>query len=310
MASETTPKAVLYWFPGSVWASVPRLVASEKGFTDNELERRIVDLGKGENFSPAYLKIHPQGHVPALVVPYEHTLDDGVRTKFKAITTTANVCDFLDRSTNSSSFAAPSLSPATIESSSTSKDLIEHIHQDSVDPNTLLLVWRNEAERKVKAGGLPGGFLKGRQGALERYAKEVGDSDLKLKAFYEKKIQENGGLLSLLEGKGDASGIEAKAKDLWTNVGKTVELLETKLQPGAAYLLGDQISLADLHCGAWLARVLACAGATSITDTEANLKALEANLAGAKVGPKFAAWAQALFERESFKEAYGEDGLH
>lgn len=116
-----------------------------------------------------------------------------------------------------------------------------------------------------------------------------------------------------------------------------MELLETKLQPGAAYLLGDQISLAEcvplppplslsqplvlavltrlaparsLHCGAWLARVLACAGATSIIDTEANLKALEANLAGAKVGPKFAAWAQALFERESFKEAYGEDGLH
>jgi hypothetical protein len=31
------------WFPGSVWASVPRLTAAEKGFTDNELETRIVD---------------------------------------------------------------------------------------------------------------------------------------------------------------------------------------------------------------------------------------------------------------------------
>ena len=33
------------WFPGSVWASVPRLTADEKGFTDHELETRIVDLG-------------------------------------------------------------------------------------------------------------------------------------------------------------------------------------------------------------------------------------------------------------------------
>lgn len=147
--------------------------------------------------------------------------------------------------------------------------------------------------------------------------------------------QENGGLLALLEGKGDSSDIQAKAKALWANVGKTVELLESKLQPGAVYLLGDQISLAEwvalsllfvlsmrsrsadlptacshsLHCGAWLARVLACAGATSITDTEAALKQLEANL-DVKVGPKFAAWAQSLFERDSFKEVYGEDGLH
>ncbi|BGP47716.1 hypothetical protein JCM10450v2_003581 [Rhodotorula kratochvilovae] len=309
MATETTPKAVLYWFPGSVWASVPRLVAAEKGFTDNELERRIVDLGKGENFAPAYLRIHPEGHVPALVVPYEHTLDDGVKTKFKAITNTVDVCNFLDQSTNTSSFSAPALSPATIESSATSKDLIEHIHQDSVDPNTLLLVWRTEDERKQKLAGLPGGFLKGRQEALERYAKEVGDSDARLKAFYEKKIQENGGLLSLLEGKGDASAIEKKAEGLWTNIGKTVQFLEGKLDESSSFLLGDQISLADLHVGAWLARVLAVAGATSITDVDAGLKALESNLNGVKIGPKFAAWAQALLERDSFKEVYGE-GLH
>lgn len=198
-----------------MWASVPRLVAVEKGLTDNELERRIVDLGapavslplaraaenhglttashthsgKGENFSPAYLRLNPAGTVPCLVVPYEHTLDDGVKTKFKALCNTKDVVQFLDTSTNSSSFAAPSLSPATIEGSSTSKELIEHIHQDSIDPNTLLLVWRNEDERKAKAGGLPGGFLRGRQDALERYAKEAGDSDPKLKAFYDKKIQ-------------------------------------------------------------------------------------------------------------------------
>ncbi|GAA6047019.1 hypothetical protein JCM3770_004154 [Rhodotorula araucariae] len=309
MATENTPKAVLYWFPGSVWASVPRLVAEEKGFTENELERRMVDLGKGENFAPAYLRINPEGHVPSLVVPYEHTLDDGVKTKYKAVTGTVAVCNFLDQSTNTSSFSAPSLSPATIESSGASKDLIEHIHQDSVNPNTLMLLWRTEDERKQKLAGLAGGFLKGRQEALERYAKEVGDSDAKLQAFYAKKIQENGGLLAMLEGKVDSSDVPKKAQELWTNVGKTVQFLEGKLDGSSSFLLGDQISLADLHIGAWLARVLAVAGATSITDVESGLKALEAQLGGVKIGPKFAAWAQALLERDSFKEVYGE-GLH
>jgi hypothetical protein len=67
--------------------------------------------------------------------------------------------------------------------------LIAHVHKEEApDPNSILLSFRNEQERDVKFKGLVGGFLKGRQEALERYAKEVGDSDTKLKAFYEKKI--------------------------------------------------------------------------------------------------------------------------
>ncbi|GAA6001087.1 glutathione S-transferase family protein [Rhodotorula paludigena] len=312
MSADNVPKAVLYWFPGSVWASVPRLVASEKKFTSNELEERIVDLGKGENFAPAYLRIHPEGHVPALVVPYEHTLDESIKTKFKALTSTIEVCNFLDQSTNTNpGFSAPSLSPATVQRAAVSKEIIEAIHVDAVDPNAALLVWRSEDERKAKLAGLPGGFLRGRQEALERYAKEVGDSDPKLKDFYARKMQENGGLLALLEGKGDSTEVQEKAKKLWTGIGETLQTLETKFEPNAVYLVGDQISLADLHVGAWLARLLAVAGATSITDVDGNLAKLEQNLdSGVKIGPRVTKWAQALFERDSFAKDVYADGLH
>ncbi|KWU42223.1 hypothetical protein RHOSPDRAFT_21585, partial [Rhodotorula sp. JG-1b] len=306
--SAPTPRERADWFPGSVWASVPRLTAAEKGFTDNELETRIVDLVKGENFSPAYLKINPKGTVPALVVPYAHTVDEGISTKFKALCSTDEICDFLDRSTTKSAqFSAPALSPATIQNADLQKEIIARVHGDEVDPNALLLVWRDEAERKAKAEGLPATFLRGRQEALERYAREV-SSDAKLSEFYANKLKENGGLLALLEGKGDSTDVQNKAKALWHNVGKTVAYLEAQLDVKAPFLLGDQVSLADLHAGAWLARILACAGATSISDPDSALSALESNLS-APVGPKTKRWIGALLERESFQQVYGK-GLH
>jgi hypothetical protein len=136
------------------------------------------------------LLVSPTGHVPVLVVPYEHTLDDTIPTKFRALSGTKDICDFLDlSSTRSSTHHAPALSPATVQRSADSKELIAHVHKEEApDPNKLLLSFRNEQERDTKFKGLVGGFLKGRQNALERYSKEVGDSDAKLKVFYEKKL--------------------------------------------------------------------------------------------------------------------------
>jgi hypothetical protein len=124
------------------------------------------------------------------VVPYEHTLDDTIPTKFRALSGTKDICDFLDlSSTRSATHHAPALSPATVQRSADSKELIAHVHKEEApDPNKILLSFRNEQERDAKFKGMVGGFLKGRQEALERYAKQVGDSDPRLKTFYEKKI--------------------------------------------------------------------------------------------------------------------------
>lgn len=55
------PTAVLYTFEGSVWASVPTLLLSEKKLGPEHCQVRSVDLFSGANFSPSYLKISPKG---------------------------------------------------------------------------------------------------------------------------------------------------------------------------------------------------------------------------------------------------------
>lgn len=189
--------------------------------------------------------------MPALVAPYEHTVGDDLPTKYKSLTSTIEVCAFLDSATLTTSHAAPSLSPATIQGSADSTWAIELVHGPSApDPNALLLSFRTEEERKAKLNDVPGAFIKGRQEALERYAKEsAADSSSdpsgsgRLAAFYENKIKENGGLLAIYEGKADGEGWMTQSKQMWSDLSKTVKALEEKLN--ATYLVGDQIALAE-----------------------------------------------------------------
>ena len=57
-------KLTLAFAPGAC-AVVPYILLTEAGA---EFQTRNVNLGKGENFSPEYLKINPKGKVPALIV--------------------------------------------------------------------------------------------------------------------------------------------------------------------------------------------------------------------------------------------------
>ncbi|KAM0787382.1 hypothetical protein ACM66B_003467 [Microbotryomycetes sp. NB124-2] len=302
-------KAHLYWFPGSVWASVPLLTAAEKGYGDDVLEKRVVNLVKGENFSPAFLKISPKGTVPALVAPFEHTVTPEVPTKFKALADSVEIAKFLDESTLSPSaqHTAPKLSPATVQGSTDVKYFVELVHKaDAPDPNFLLLSLRNDEERQAKNANLPGNFLRGRQEALERYQNE--DGAAAFKSFYETKIKENGGLLAIYEGKADASGFYKTSQEAWKNLSKLVTVLESKLK--AQYLVGDQISLADVHVGAYFARILAVAGAENIAEVSngSAINKLNAQLVdGAKVGPKLETYLKTLFDRPSFKQTYAEN---
>ena len=122
--------------------------------------------------------------------------------------------------------------------------------------------------------------------------------------------QENGALLALYEGKADAAGFFAKSKAAWGGLAQTLAFLETHLGTDAAstFLGGNQVSLADLHAGAWLARIGAVAGATELSGKQVAAK-IDAEVGKAVAGPKVVAWLDALFVRASFKEVYA-DGLH
>lgn len=201
------------------------------------------------------------------MAPYEHTVGEDLPTKYKSLTSTVEVssrvrttkaeadpertqvCAFLDSATLTTSHPAPSLSPATIQGSADSTWAIELVHGPSApDPNALLLSFRTDEERQVKLNNVPGAFLKGRQAALLRYQKEseadgTPDASGRLASFYENKIKENGGLLAMYEGKADAEGWMTASKQMWSDLSKTVKVLEEKLH--ASYLVGDQIALAE-----------------------------------------------------------------
>jgi len=124
------PKAVLYYNPASAWSRAALLTLREKGYGKDEVDLRVVDTTKGEEFSPALLRLNPKATVPILVVPLKGTLGTDVETRFKVIADPKALVDFLDRSRSSASRShststapAPSLSPATVGFETISKKL-------------------------------------------------------------------------------------------------------------------------------------------------------------------------------------------
>lgn len=172
--TSATPqsKAVLYSFPGSVWASVPRLCLVEKGYEAHDVEIKTVNLLLGENFSPAYLRINPKATLPTLVVPLAETMSSEMDTKFRAITSTREVLKFLDQSRsahildqrgeNATANPAPVLAPATVEGNAIAEKFLEMVHGMEADPNFLLLAAKSPEDVKKQAGAMQGTFVKNR----------------------------------------------------------------------------------------------------------------------------------------------------
>ncbi|SPC66347.1 uncharacterized protein UHOD_07587 [Ustilago sp. UG-2017b] len=323
-------KATLYTFSGSVWASSPRLMLIEKGYSSTDLDLKTVDLICGENFSPTYLRINSKGTVPTLVVPLLETTSAEVDTKFRAINDTKAILEFLDRSRSSNTVVgangapAPILAPATIEGKEDSDDIIKIVHEQPVDPNFLLLGLRSVAELDGKRQALPGVFVKNRYQALQSQLKAISEETAtafdgsanpksnavkeNLKKWYTDKLQSQS-LLTKAYVDADKDAVEQLVEltnTSWKNVVETLVKLETKVQ--GPFALGDQISLADLHLVPWIARVSAVAGGKTGEDA---LVALDAVLAeyGGKVGQKVRVLWNEFSERPSFRDVYGQ-GLH
>lgn len=172
MATQATPKTKLYSFDGSVWASVPLLALIEKGYGPDDVDIKTVDLIKGENFSPTYLRINPKATLPSLVVPIADTISKEVDTKYRALTTTQEVIKFLDssrsaqtldaRGESGSANAAPVLAPATVEANAIADAIVMLLHSNESDPNFLLLTARTKEELEKQRQGLQGAFIKNR----------------------------------------------------------------------------------------------------------------------------------------------------
>ncbi|RXK35185.1 hypothetical protein M231_07556 [Tremella mesenterica] len=319
--SAELPKAILYSYDHSVWSTVPRLCLYEKGYGDDEYVVKHVDISKGENFAPSYLKINMHGTVPTLVVPMLETTGAEVASRYRSLRDTISICEFLDQARSphthntTSDRPAPVLSPATIEGKSVSDSLIALCHLPSVDPNFLVIACQSPEELRTKAAGSQGAMLSARHDALQTYLKEAkqiaADSPLssskdkgltyeqKTVVFLEEKATANEVVWEIYNGKAGEEREKAffvASKKVWTHgIPDVLRKMESYIR--GPYLLGDQVCLADLHVIAWLSRIIELSGGTK---TASGIEALE-SLTGHKVGPKMKAFWALWIERPSFK---------
>ncbi|WVF68275.1 hypothetical protein IAT40_003040 [Kwoniella sp. CBS 6097] len=310
MATEqasTTPKAILYSWPTSVWSTVPQLCLYEKGYSDDEYVIRYVDIST----------------IPTLVVPTLETTGGGVDTRYRSLRDTVSICDFLDhaRSANAGHMhhpdkPAPTLAPATIEGKALSDTIISLIHLTTVDPNFLALAARDHEELISKSKTAPGQSLTARRESLQRYLGEakqaVSESavapkegnltwEQKTVKFLEEKIKSNEQLWELYNGKAGKDREEMfyeVCRKTWTEaLPETLNKLEDAIQ--GPFALGDQISLADLHTISWLTRLVCIAGGEM---DKAGVESLHPQMGGFKLGPKLLKFWELWVQRESFKK--------
>ncbi|KAF9229256.1 hypothetical protein BS17DRAFT_743116 [Gyrodon lividus] len=284
------PKAVLYYHPTSVWSRAALLALREKGYGDDELDLRVVDISKGEEFSPSFLRLNPKATVPTLVVPLRGSLGHDVETRFKAVADLKALVDLLDKSrsatsrTNTTSSApAPSLSPATIGFANISGKIIDAVHSEVVAPETLhhLNARDPQSLQALAQALLP--VLHSRQ---EVIAKHLSDSENetirmsdKTKAFW---IERKDAIETLLQVFTTARGRHAEdyfalAKRTWEHAVPDV-LMTLNREIIGPYALGDQISIADIHLCVWLVHIVKLSGGSGNDSGDVAIKKVERHI--------------------------------
>ncbi|KAK2461931.1 hypothetical protein APHAL10511_006394 [Amanita phalloides] len=279
---STVPKAVLYYSPGSIWSSVALLALEEKGYGSDEVDLKPVDLSKGENYDTTYLRINSKATVPALVVPLANTLSEEVESRYKAITDSKAIVEFLDKSRSATSTThttstapAPTLTPATVEFTNISNQIITLLHSDIADPNRLLFfnAYDDASLQALAKAVLPG--IVTRHAALEKNLSEAASgrlqvSDKVIKLWSEKKAEQEKiyAVLSeadksvselTTEGKRTREAFMETAAKAWEDAKGVIVQLNKEIR--GPFILGDQFSVADVHAIGWLARVLRLSGA-------------------------------------------------
>ncbi|KAJ7125602.1 hypothetical protein C8R43DRAFT_1029494 [Mycena crocata] len=340
------PKAVLYYSPDSVWSSAVLLALEEKGYAEDEVDLKIVDLAKGENFSVSFLRLNLKGTVPTLVVPFRDSLSEDVESRYKALTDTKAIVALLDQSRSplsrtrtTSTAPAPSLAPATVAFSAASSALLEILHDEEISPDMLKFINARDGAslKKLAASVVP--VVVGRQKALAECVADSASGKIqvseKVKMFWKDKQTETEQLLEVLlvankddaaldpAGKMKRADFFAKAKAAWEVTLKDA-LVKLNKEIIGPYALGDQLSIADLSLAAWLRSVGNLAGGTAADDGSAVVGKLEAYIGGEFTLPKdfhlvdarrkevaavskLAGFWDAMRERESWKKVYRVD---
>ncbi|KAF7436789.1 hypothetical protein PC9H_003622 [Pleurotus ostreatus] len=350
--STQVPKAVLYYSTEDPWSAVALLALEEKGYGRDELDLRVVDIGKGEHFKPTFLRLNPKATVPTLIVPLQKTLSEDVESRYKAITDSVAIADFLDKSRSAlsrthttSALPAPVLTPATIAFASTSRIIINDIlHGDDADPTALKYLDATDDASLLALSKEVLPLLTGQHLTLSQLLSDSEGGDVhvseKVKGLWRQRKSEVDAYLEIfshadkpgsgldLELKQKRDEYFARAKLAWELKLKESMSMLSKEMIGP-YVLGDQLSVADLHLMAWLARMIKLAGGSFSDDGNTAIAKLENRVgngfklpqdyhlselqrqegASAATQSKLAAFWDAVGERASWKKVYG-NGLY
>jgi len=269
--------AVLYVFGLSVWSAAPELAVAELEYPEGAVEKKVVNLVEGENFTPEFLAVNPKATLPTLQA-------DG-----EVFTDTASVTHWLVKHAS--------------KKVTTGTTFITKIHEDKYDPNFPLLLVRNDDELKAAADGFPKLFVQNRQNALEKHSKT--EKAAPFKQFYQDKIAGNGGILAIYKGEASPDDFYKQSEAHWKTISDFIlNELPTTL-PESGFLGGAAPGEDDFHLGAWLARLVHVSGGKN--DKE-GIKALEKETKQ-PIPPKVVAYWVAWSERPSWNKVYA-DGLH
>lgn len=276
-------KPILYTFGPSVWAAVPELALIELEYTQDDVEKKVVNLAEGENFAPAFLKINPQGTLP--------TLEAGG----KAYTSTAEVTSYLVVRASNRVVVAPGTG------------FIRKIHEKQYDPNFPKLSARHEDELRSKASGFSMMFLQNRQNALEKHSGTFQGANHR--EFYDAKIAENGRILSIYQAKAPENVKDSFfecSRTHWNTLKAFILEELPDILPESGFLGGDKPGEDDFHLAAWLARIASVAGGGDSSKDGA--RAIEKEL-GKPTPEKVVSYWTAWSGRKSWQEVYV-NGLH
>jgi len=219
---------------------------------------------------------------------------------------------------------APSLTPATIEFTDVSNQIITLLHSDVADPNRLFYVNAHDERSLRELAKIVLPVIIGERTALEKHLSDaeagrlhVTDKVVKLWSE-EKAVQdkwyavlseaETPTLELTPEGKLRREEFFSVAAKAWGEDLKGVVLKLSKEIRGP-FVLGDQFSISDVHLIAWLARVLHLSGATAKDDGPSAVSKLanRVELEG-KLGRVGEYW-EAARGRGGWQRIYGA-GLH
>ncbi|GMK55030.1 hypothetical protein CspeluHIS016_0200860 [Cutaneotrichosporon spelunceum] len=313
------PKAVLYCWPSSFLSNVPRLCLLEKGYPEDEYEIQHVDVTSGHNFSPSYLKINGNATIPTLVLPQWDPVNDIDNSRFHILDDLRSICAFIDVSrpsfppSSATRRPAPTLSPLTEDDLALCEDLIGLVRSSQVDPNFLEVTARDASELRVKLRGVQGVRLRERhmvltqhlntaRGSLSDAMARGGRKDSKqwaeMVTTLEDKWRTSQALVDIWSGAVDEERqleyYEA-SRAAWTvHLPGTFAKLEVKMT--GPYALGDDPSIADCYIIAWLARIVAMCGGSSVPTA---LALIEPYMGGVRLGNRLQTYWGHWIQRSS-----------